>query len=286
MRRIAASPLLIAVLAAAGCGSGQSTARPTVTIDPPGPPKSPGRVVLRTPDRDLRRRGRSLELTSVLPRSVRRACAKAADRSREVVYCPPLVPIGAALVAGVDGVLRSRDFRRGFVANFLSRSVRPSRSAPGHWTLAEGDLKALRGLLHPRDYDPHEGAIRRRSLRIDHAWATLRLMPSFRIFHGIYGGHAVVSWACAGREYQLSMHGHGNAGRAILMATALARELPRRCGHAARRVRSRSAANTKTCRRAESRCRCSSCSARSRWSDAAMTPRRSTATSSGSAAGS
>lgn len=192
-------------------------------------PQPTSTVIVRKPDESLRRRGTPLNLTSALPRSVRRACATAAAKSSGIVYCPPLVPTGATLVEGVNGIIRSRDFRAGFVANFLSRSVRPSRSTPGHWTLAEGKPQTLRTLLHPTDYDPRDGSITRRQLAIADTSATLWLMPSFRVFHGIYGGHAVVTWQCAGREYQVSMHGHNNTHRAILMATALADELPAPC---------------------------------------------------------
>ncbi len=188
-----------------------------------------GDVVIRKPAQGLRRRAAPLNLTSELPRSVQRACATAAAKSRAVVYCPPLVPTGQTLIAGVNGITRSRDFRSGFVANFDSRSVRSSRADPGHWTIAEGDPKALRGLLHPRDYDPQQAATKRQPLRIGRTSATLWLMPSFRIFHGIYGGHAVVTWQCAGREYHVSMHGHSNTQRAILVATALADEQPATC---------------------------------------------------------
>ncbi len=147
--------------------------------------KRTGKVIARKPDESLRRRGTPLNLTSALPRSVRRACATAAAKSSGVVYCPPLVPAGATLVEGVNGIIRSRDFRAGFVANFVSRSVRPSRSAPGHWTLAEGEPRALRTLLHPTDYDPRDGSITSRQLAIADTSATLWLMPTFRVFHGI-----------------------------------------------------------------------------------------------------
>ena len=191
--------------------------------------QSAGNVILRKPAEALRRRGAPLNLTSALPRSVKRACETAAAKSQAVVYCPPLVPTGRTLVDGVDGILRSRDFRAGFVANFESHSVQPSRSAPGHWTLAEGEPETLRPLLHPPDYDPRDGSITRRPLRIDRTSATLWLMPPFRVFHGIYGGHAFVTWQCAGREYQVSMHGHNNAQRTIIIATSLADELPVTC---------------------------------------------------------
>jgi len=190
---------------------------------------SAAKVISRRPTPELRRRGAQLSLTSGVPRSVRRACATAAAKSRAVVYCPPLVPTGRTLVDGVDGALRSRDFRSGFVANFQSHSVKVTRSAPGHWSIAEGDPQTLRRLLHPPDYDPREGSIKQRPLRIGHTSATLWLMPSFRIVHGIYGGHAVISWQCAGREYQVSMHGHTNSARTVLIATALADELPATC---------------------------------------------------------
>jgi hypothetical protein len=107
--------------------------------------------------------------------------------------------------------------------------VRPSHSAPGHWTIAEGAPEALRALLHPPGYDPGRGPITQRRLRIEHTSATLWSMPSFRSFHGIYGGHEVIVWQCAGREYQVSMHGQRNRERVLLIATALIDELPPIC---------------------------------------------------------
>ena len=193
------------------------------------PPPTSGEVITRKPPPTLLRHAATLNLTTALPRSVKRACATAAAKSHAAVYCPPLVPTGRALVDGVDGITTSRDFRSGFVANFQSPSVRPSRSAPGHWTIAEGDPQALRVLLHPPDYDPRQGPTTQRPLRIGRIPATLWLMPSFRIFHSIYGGHAVITWRCSGREYHVSMHGHSNTQRTILIATALADELPPTC---------------------------------------------------------
>jgi hypothetical protein len=197
----------------------------------PGVTTSPtsGNIAIRKPAEGLLRRAAPLNLTSELPRSVKRACATAAAKSRAVVYCPPLVPTGQTLVAGVNGITRSRDFRSGFVANFESRSVKSSRSDPGHWTIAEGDRQALRVLLHPPDYDPRQATTKQQPLRIGRTSARLWIMPSFRIFHGIYGGHAVVTWQCAGREYHVSMHGQSNTQRAILVATALADEQPATC---------------------------------------------------------
>lgn len=187
------------------------------------------KVISRTPDPALRHRGSALSLTSRVPRSVTRACATAAAKSQDVVSCPPLVPSGATLAQGVYGIVRSRDFTSGFVANFQSRSVKVTRAAPGHWTLAEGDSQALRALLHPPGYDPRQGSMTRRPLRIGQIAATLWLTPSLRIFRSIYGGHAVITWKRAGREYQVSMHGHANRTRTILIATALSDELAATC---------------------------------------------------------
>ena len=182
------------IVGVAGCGG--RAAHPQTTVTGNGaqrsgtatlPPATATAVILRRPTTELRRRGAQLSLTSSVPRSVRRSCARAAAESRTVIYCPPLVPTGRTLIAGVDGVLRSRDFRSGFVTNFQSQSVKVTRSAPGHWTIAEGDPLALRGLLHPPDYDSHAGSIRQRPLRIGHTSATLWLMPAFGIFHGVYG---------------------------------------------------------------------------------------------------
>jgi hypothetical protein len=214
----------------AGCGAragGPTTAATATSVRPPI--ATTGQVISRRPSAELRRRGAALSLTSARPRAVTRACATAAAKSRTVVYCPPLVPTGRTLLVGVDGALRSRDFRSGFVANFQSDSVRPSGSAPGHWTIAEGDPRTLRSLLYPPNYDPRAGSIEHRPLRIGGTSATLWLMPSFRTFHGIYGGHTAVSWQCEGREYHVSMHGHTNRARAVLIATALADALPTAC---------------------------------------------------------
>jgi len=208
----------------------EAMSRSTTSIAPAtGTPQSAGNVIARKPAQALRRRGAPLNLTSALPRSVKGACATAAAKSQAVVYCPPLVPTGRTLVNGVNGILRSRDFRAGFVANFTSHSVQPSRSEPGHWTLAEGEPETLRTLLYPPSYNSRDGSITQRQIRIDRTSATLWLMPPFGVFHGIYGGHAVVTWRCAGREYQVSMHGHNNAQRTVLIATSLADELPVTC---------------------------------------------------------
>jgi hypothetical protein len=231
--------MLVAVIAGVvGCGGHSARSRPagsgggehrSVTIAPQPATRTVDKAIARRPDAALRRRGASLNLTSALPGSVRRACATAAAKTGTLVYCPPLVPMGRTVVTGVDGITTSRDFQSGFVANFLSPSVSPSRATPGHWTIAEGDPYALRTLLRPLDYDPRQSPTTRRPLQTAGIPATLWLMPPFGVFHGIYGGHAVVAWRCADREYQVSMHGHSNTQRTILIATALADEMAPTC---------------------------------------------------------
>lgn len=233
-----APPLVLALVALVVIGCGDWTPQPrttsttNVTTSPaPRGTRDAGSVVLRPPPRAVTRVARILNLTTALSPAVLRVCTASATKTATTTYCPPLVPSGPVHVEGLDGITTSRDFQTGFVANFDSRSVKPSRSAPGHWIIAEGNPQALRTLLHPANYNPREGRTTKRALTIAGIRATLWSMPSFRIFHSIFGGHTVITWRCAGREFHASMHGHSNTRRTILLATGLAYEMPRSCRH-------------------------------------------------------
>jgi hypothetical protein len=156
---------------------------------------------------------------------IRRACRKAAKAAAATVYCPPLTPLGPVQVLGVDGLRRSRDFRDGLILNFASRSV-DSSTQPGHWTYAQGRPAALGLLLRPLDYDPAIAAAVTTNTAMGGLPVTIELMPSIRVFHGVYGGHVVVSWNCRDTAYQLSMHGHDNRKRTLAMADAVIAEMP------------------------------------------------------------
>jgi hypothetical protein len=145
------------------------------------------------------------------------------------VYCPPVVPAGRTISDGTTGVM-TQDFASGFFSNFESSSIRPTRTTPGHWSVAEGEPAALRRLLKPATAQGEKPPrIRHTKIRVAGRSATLWLMPSFRVFHGVYGGHVVLAWRCGARAYQASAHGHRNRGVVRLIAEGLIEEMRRGC---------------------------------------------------------
>jgi hypothetical protein len=221
MRRL----VLISSLLMVGCGATHGGPDSRATTPPPGSSGvRHGRSVLHRPSRQKTRAGATLGLGPTTQPAIRRACRKAAKAAAATVYCPPLTPLGPAQVLGVNGLRRARDFRDGLILNFASRSVNSS-TQPGHWSYAQGRPAALVLLLRSADHDPPIAAPVMSDTAIGDVPVTVDLMPSFRVFHGVYGGHVVVAWTCRGTAYQLSMHGHGNRARTLAMADAVIAEM-------------------------------------------------------------
>jgi hypothetical protein len=190
--------LVVAVVAAAGCGD-----------DSRGPRTAPA---VHPSERALTRLG----LTRRRPRGLREACRRLAARRRPApLGCPPVVPRGA-------WALRyERASRSDYQMEMLSPSIHPSSG--GHWAVGAGAPGAFERVLHPSTSRLVEPGITRTRTRLGPVAATRYVVPPDYRGLGIYRGHVSYTWTVEGVEYFLSVHGRRNSRRARVMAEELSR---------------------------------------------------------------
>ncbi|HWI21673.1 MAG TPA: hypothetical protein VNT22_03560 [Baekduia sp.] len=168
----------------------------------------------------------ALGLTRNVPAVVRETCRMSSRQYDGVVFCPPIVPVGPIKRELRPGPVSSHPKRRvplSYALDFSSPSLerfggRSLNTNGGHWTFEAGTDPTLRLQIRPPNV---QAPIRTESLSISGRPATLTFMPPYDKGGGYYGGHVVVMWSEDGATYQLSIHGHGNAPRAIAMAKGL-----------------------------------------------------------------
>jgi hypothetical protein len=177
-----------------------------------------------------------LGLTRDLPPRLVHACDEAADLSAiEVVYCPPVVPVGPVSdiqfvdlfqkAVRVRGKPRARPVPHSYRVHLDSPSI-ADRESLGHWAFEAGPPRQIEAVLHPYTEDPTshasagESVLSARSVELSGIPSDLLRMARYPL-GGIHGGHVVVRWSFAGTDYLLSLHGYENEDRALAMAEGL-----------------------------------------------------------------
>lgn len=168
----------------------------------------------------LRQQAREHQLVARRPANLRRLCGLLPPRWP--ARCPAVVPQGKIYRLDHGGILRSKDFSRGYLVIAESRSIRPpGLNAPGHWTYAVGAPAALKQL-----FDGNRGSAPARQIGTmtlaGHLRAEVYQFPPFGKFHGSYGGHAAVIWKEGNTAFQVTAHGASNLTVAKLIARGLA----------------------------------------------------------------
>lgn len=170
----------------------------------------------------LRERAREHHMVVHRPADLRRLCGLLPQQTRWPVRCPPVVPRGKIDVLNRYGILRSKDFSRGYLVNAESRSIRPpGLNAPGHWTYAVGAPASLTQLTKGGRRSVPARQIGTMTLS-GHLRAKVYHFPPFGQFRGMYGGHAAVVWKEGNTAFQVSAHGASNLAVAKLLARGLA----------------------------------------------------------------
>jgi hypothetical protein len=175
------------------------------------------------PGAALAERARRLALTRDVPSTLRGACTELGRRLRRegsarAVLCPSLVPAGPLRVAFAGPLTGVRPGRpgRSYMIDVHSPQL-PDQRSGGHWLVASGTRSGLRlaGLV-----DLAPTAVR--TLRLAGVFAVVREMPPYPR-GGVNGGHVLVEWHLGANTHLVSVHGHRNRERALLMAEAMIR---------------------------------------------------------------
>lgn len=129
------------------------------------------------------------------------------------VYCPPVVPASYVSVSATR-----TDPPRSYLLELYSDIDR--KESGGHWAIAAGPPRVmgwqLDAAVNPM---PRRGRLRGTPVRL------YKMAPYPG--GGYHSGHFVVAWRRGGAEYQVSLHGYHNAGRAKAIAAALIDQMTR-----------------------------------------------------------
>ena len=203
----------------AGCFTGKAAESKT------NPPKPPAAQSL---DVEVLHSVSSLGLTRAVPRPIVADCMTLAVRahrrgSSRPVYCLPLVPkAGWIRIEAAGGLNGYRNVAEAIVMSARSARAPPPIGRPvptAHWTFAEGEPNAVIG-----QYLPVDSGRRVAHTRLEGRPVRLYRMPKG---FGLYSGHIVIEWRQRKVAFQVSMHGHENLERVVLMARALMRQVAR-----------------------------------------------------------
>jgi hypothetical protein len=116
-------------------------------------------------------------------------------------------------------VLSSRDRDGGWMMSFRSPAL-GRRGAPGHWTVAAGRQDRFDDFL-AAGLSPGAQLPPSRTVDLDGLPAELTVLPPYRDFRSMYGGHELLAWTSGEATVQVSVHGSRHRRALLLLGRSL-----------------------------------------------------------------